>query len=313
MSKPILVAGSLAYDRIMDFPGFFRDHFLADHLHNINVSFMVSPPSVQFGGTGANIAYTLKLLGETADIAECAGNDFVPFADNLKTLGISTDLIQIHEDEPTASAFIITDQGDNQITAFSEGAHGKKYEKNIDASKYGVALIGTLTTENALYIAGVCNKGGLPYFFDPGQKITAYTTEELKQLTDGAKILFMNDYELRLISDKTGWGESDLAKNVDTLIITLGGEGSRVVTKDSEKKIEAAPVPKIVDPTGAGDAYRAGFLKGYVLGLPAETCAKMGSVAGAYCVEVYGTQKHHFTPDEFKKRYEETYHETVSF
>src|SRR6185437_12850927 len=209
MNNKILIAGSVAFDRIMDFPGLFRDHFLADRLHNINVSFLVNPPEVQFGGTGANIAYTLKLLGESATIAECAGSDFAPFSENLRSLGLSDEMIQTHDDLPTASAYIITDQGDNQITAFSEGAHARPYEKTINAQDYGVAIVGTMSTQNALKITDTCKKGGLPYFFDPGQKLTAYAPDELKTMSEGAKILFVNDYELRLLSNKTGWSEAD--------------------------------------------------------------------------------------------------------
>ncbi len=312
MPKSLLIAGSLAYDRIMDYDGYFRDNFIPEGLHNINVSFMVNAPKVEFGGCSANIAYTLKLLGESADIADCVGNDFAPFATYLETLGIPTNAVQIYDDTPTASAYIMTDKDENQITAFSEGAHAKPYTKEINFGSYRSVFISTVAIKNALTIATACKAVNVPYSFDPGQKLTMYTGEELKTIATGADMLFMNDYESKLFCEKTGWTEADIVANVNVLVITLGKDGSRIITKNGEEKVPAVTVEKVIDPTGAGDAYRAGFLKGLALGFPHALCAKMGSVAGAYAVECHGTQNHTFTKDAFIARYTATYNESLS-
>ncbi len=311
MSKPILVSGSLAYDRIMDFDGYFRDHFIAEGLHNINVSFLVSPPNVEFGGCAGNIAYTLSLFKESVDIVDSAGNDFERYRVRLSELGVNTDTIQTYDDMPTASAYIMTDKDDNQITAFSEGASARSYEKEIDVKKYDIAILGTASIETTLRVAHACKEAGTPYIFDPSQKLTAFSGEELRECTEGAKILIVNDYELKMLCEKTEWSEPDLLTKVETLVVTLGKNGSRVVTKDGEENVPAVGVEKIIDPTGAGDAYRAGFLKGYIREKSLVVCAKMGSIAAAYAIECYGTQNHTFTKDEFDARYLTTHGESL--
>jgi adenosine kinase len=311
MQKPVLISGSLAYDRIMDFDGFFRDHFVADALHNINVSFLVSPPEVEFGGCAGNIAYSLSLFKEEADIAEVAGNDFEDYHKRLNKLTIGTDLIQIADGVPTASAYIMTDKGDNQISAFSEGASAHVYEKEIDVSRYALVLIGTASTKNSHALAERCKAGAVPYFFDPSQKLTAYTSDQLRSLIEGAAGLLVNDYELKMLMEKTGWSEEDIKAKVAFIIVTLGKDGSRVVTKDGDERVNAAPVSEVVDPTGAGDAFRAGFLKGYIRQKPLTVCARMGSVAAAYAIESYGTQNHTFDKTAFDARYEAAYGEAI--
>lgn len=313
MSKSILVSGSLAYDRIMDFPDLFRDHFIADKLHSISVSFSVSPPTVEFGGTAGNVAYTLALLHETPSIVSTVGHDFEDYRKHFESLGIGTDLIRVATDLPTSSAYIITDKADNQITAFSVAAGNIPYEKTLEASGCGAAMIGANCVKDMVHIPDFCRKNRIPFFYDPGQKIPSLSADELKKGMEGATAVFANDYELALIKEKTGLDESGIVNLAHALVVTYGAEGSLLKTKDGEERIPAAKVETVVDPTGAGDAHRAGFLKGFVSGAKLSICAKVGSVAGAYAVERYGTQNHRFTAEEFKARYEAAYGETIPF
>lgn len=308
--KPVLVSGSLAYDRIMDFPGLFKEHFLADALHNINVSFLVNAPSEQFGGCAGNIAYSLALAGGTPEIAAMAGCDFAKYDEWLAKNGVGTAAIQTLDDTATSSAYIITDGADNQIAAFSPSAGGKDYSLPLDAGRYALAIIGPAAVENMMKVARVARAGNLPYLFDPGQQIPAMSADDMREAIESAQGALMNDYELKMISEKTGWSEADIVGKVEFLIVTLGAEGSRIITTSGEEKVAAIKVGKPVDPTGAGDAYRGGFIRGLTAGLPLPECAKLGSVVAAYAVECYGTQNHRFTLDELKSRYEGAYNES---
>lgn len=303
----ILVSGSLAYDRIMDFPGKFRDHFLPDKLHSISVGFSVSTPIEQFGGTAGNIAYTLSLLEEHPEIIGSAGSGFSPFREHLLKHGIDTESIQIIDGIPTASAYTITDEDDNQISAFSGEACEKPYAKLIDLKRYARAIVSPGCVEDMTAIPELCRANGLPFFFDPGQRIPALSKEQLESGVTGADVVFANDYEMGLIEEKTGLDERGLLTKAKALVITYGVEGSRIVTNEGEKRIASTHVEHPVDPTGAGDAYRAGFLKGALASLPLEACASLGSVAAAYAVEKYGTQNHSFTLQEFRARFEAAY------
>lgn len=306
----ILVSGSLAYDRIMDFPGLFKDHFLQDKLHNINVSFGVEGVEQNFGGCAGNIAYNLSLLGQEPTIISTAGSDFSTYKAYLEKIGIATSQIHIDGNDFTSAAYILTDKADNQIAAFSFGAGKKKYEPLPDTKGVACAILGAGSLDDLRALPAYYREKGLSYFYDPAQEIPLLSADELKDGIEGAAGVFGNDYEFGLITEKTGWDEKTIAQKAGMAVITYGEKGSRVATKDGETKVEAAPIKEVVDPTGAGDAFRAGFIAAHLAGQQPKVCAQAGSIAAAYAVEHYGTQNHTFTLEEFKKRYQEAYGET---
>jgi adenosine kinase len=311
MDKPVLICGSIAYDRIMNFGGNFSEHFMPDKLHAINVSFFVSPPKEEFGGTGGNIAYSLSLLGTRADVAATVGDDFQRYAHWLSEHQVSLEPVVRREDIPTASGYIMTDSKDNQITAFSGGAAVYPYEKEILYTNYAAAIVSPTNKDDMVRVSKEAKEAGVPFFFDPGQQIPMLSGEEIKEAIEGAEGVLVNDYECSLIMDKTGWSVEDMAKRAGFIVVTLGAEGTRIITKDGEERVEAVLVEKVVDPTGAGDAYRAGFLHGYLMKLPLSACSKIGSTVAAFAVECYGTQNHRFTLEELKTRFEGAYKESL--
>lgn len=307
----IYISGSLAYDHIMNMPGLFKDYFLADKLHNINVSFFVPDHAEHFGGTGGNIAYSLAHLDEKPSIIATAGNDFDRYKQHLTGAGIDAASIHIDAGKPTAFAYIVTDTSDNQIAAFHPGANGTSYgEWKPEGGSIAIIAPGCLDDMRAfptLYRAS-----GVRFCFDPGQVIPSLSGDELRDGMTDAEAVFCNDYEFSLIQKATGWDEAEVVKHAKTLIITLGGEGSRVISTNGETQVQAAKVNEAKDPTGAGDAYRAGYLKGVQLGWAPEKCAQLGSIVAAYCVEKAGTQGHSFTKEELVARYQGAYGETIT-
>lgn len=310
--QKILVSGSLAYDHIMNFKGLFRDHFMPDKLHNINLSFNIDARQENFGGTGGNIAYNLALLGEKAAIIATAGKDFERYKKHLDERGIDTGSIHIDEKEETAFAYILTDSGDNQIAAYHPGAGAKAYGGEIQMGKDTIAIIAPGCIEDMRVFPGMFRAGNVKYIYDPGQSIPGLTTEELKDGITGAEVVFANDYEFALIDIKTGWKEADIVKVAKTLVVTLGEVGSRVITQEGETLVTAVKAIDNRDPTGAGDAYRAGYILGMSRGLPAATCSKIAAATAVFCVESKGTQSHAFSLDDVKKRYEQAYGEVLS-
>ncbi len=305
----ILVSGSLAYDRIMDFPGEFKDHFLPERLHSLSVSFAVSPPVEQLGGTGGNIAYNLAMLEETPEIIGTAGTDFVHYRQHLMSMNIDPETIELAPNMPTAAAYINTDEKDNQIAAISGAAGFKPYARPIDMKRYAAAVIGAGCIEDMQAIPELCRTAGIPYFFDPGQQIVVLSAEQLLASIAGATVILGNDYEIKMIEEKAGLDESGLLAHAGAVVITYGAEGSRILTQNGETRIPSVRVDRVLDPTGAGDAYRAGFIKGFLAKQPFPICGKIGSTAGAYAVERYGTQNHRFTMEEFRNRYQAAYGE----
>ncbi len=310
MSK-VLVSGSLAYDHIMDFPDLFRNHFMPEKMHNINVSFNVSDHKERFGGTAGNIAYTLKLLSEDATIIATAGNDFSRYADHLKNVGIDIASIHIDESRGTSFAYVMTDRGDNQIAAFHPGAGAKSYGDRVPFEWAKLAIIAPGCLEDMHMLPETYRANKIPFFFDPGQVIVALSSDDIKNGIQGADVVFGNDYELTMIAQKTGWQEAEILEHAKTLVVTLGEEGSRVITRNVELRVKAVKALEARDPTGAGDAYRAGYAKGFLAGMLPEQCAKLGSTSAVFAVESIGTQEHGFTFDDFKKRYEDSYSETL--
>jgi len=305
----ILVFGSLAYDRIMTFPGRFADHILPDKIHVLSVCFVLGGLTEKFGGTAGNIAYTLGLLGDSPTIISSAGKDFEPYAAWLAKQGLTMQGIRRVQDELTAGAYITTDQSDNQITAFNPGAMKMQAGFALDgldpSDTLGIIAPGCLADME--HYCAAFKERGIPFFFDPGQNITAFSGPKLAQMLTGANYLITNDYEMELILTATGLSKADVLDRVGTLITTLGEEGSVLNVKGSETRIPAAKVRGVKDPTGAGDAYRAGLLRGLAQGKPLPVAARMGAVTAAYCVERHGTQEHVFSQDEFRARYEESF------
>ena len=303
----IFVSGSLAYDRIMDFPGYFSDHILPEKLHVLNISFTVNNLVEKFGGTAGNIAYALSLLDEKPIILATIGRDHDMYFEWLAKNHIASDSIKIIEGELTASAYITTDRADNQITGFNPGA--MKYPSSFDFNRVNpegsIAIIAPGNLQDMMKYSHACKDRGIDYIFDPGQSLPMWNEPELIQCIAGSKILISNDYELDLITSKTGLDKKRLLERTGTIISTLGELGSCVYTPDCEIEIPPIKPRVVVDPTGAGDAYRAGLIKGLIQGKNITECAMMGSACASFPIEQYGTQEYYFSPEEFKERLDE--------
>ncbi len=304
MKKNIIVSGSLAYDRIMNFPGYFSEHILPEKIHMLNVSFQVDGIKEKFGGTAGNIAYALSLLGEHPVVSGTIGLDYHRYFEWLANNGIATNNIKIIENEFTASAYITTDRADNQITGFHPGA--MKYPTSLDFDKLNpketIVIVSPGNLDDMLSYPRLCKARGFDYIFDPGQSLPMLEAGNLTQAIEGCRILIANDYELELIISKTGLKKEALLKLANIIIVTQGELGSLVSTPDDEIKIPAVIPKKAVDPTGAGDAYRGGLISGLVREKSIKDCAKMGSVCASFCVECYGTQDYRFSKEEFNER-----------
>ncbi len=302
----ILVSGSIAYDNIMNFPDLFRNHFVADKLHNINVSFNVSEHNEHFGGTAGNISYNLKLLGESPTILTTVGKGFERYEKHLQSLEIDTASIHRNQEKSTSFAYILTDKGDNQIAGFHLGAGETPYGE-FPTNEAALAIIAPGCFDDMRDFPSVYRRAEVPFFFDPGQVIPALPIESLREGFEGAAAVFGNDYEFSMLSKRLGWNEKEMLQHTKMLVITLGDKGTRLVTNDGEVTVSAVPAKEVLDPTGAGDSYRAGFMKGFLAGLPPETCAKIGSAVAVYCVETRGTQEHRPSMSEIAARFETAY------
>jgi len=300
----IIVSGSLAYDRIMDFPGHFSDHILPEKIHVLNVCFQVDGMKEKFGGTAGNIAYALTLMGERPAISATIGRDYHQYFEWLTKIGISSESIKIVENEFTASAYITTDQADNQITGFNPGA--MKHSSSLDFDglnpKETLMIISPGNLEDMVNYPRMCKAKGIDYIFDPGQSLPMLDANDLIEAIEGCLILISNDYELDLIMSKTGLSKQTLRQRARTIIVTLGESGSKVFTQGCEISVSAVQPTKVEDPTGAGDSYRGGLISGLIRGKDIEQCARMGSVCASFAVECYGTQEYRFSPEEFNQR-----------
>jgi adenosine kinase len=300
----IIISGSMAYDRIMDFPGKFSDHILPDKIHVLNVCFQVNGIKEKYGGTAGNIAYALTLMGEKPLICATIGHDYQKYFKWLAKNGLSTENIKIIADEFTAGAYITTDRSDNQITGFNPGA--MKYQSTLDFSKLDpedtIVIVSPGNFEDMVNYPRACKNKGIDYILDPGQSLPMWDKQDLIQAIEGCRILIVNDYELSLIISKTGLDKKALLEMTGTIITTLGESGSQISMREREIAVPAFRVKKVVDPTGAGDSYRGGLLCGLVHGKNIEQCARMGSVCASFSIENYGTQEYSFTPEEFNER-----------
>jgi len=315
----ILVFGSIVYDRIMDFPGLFKDYILPDQIHNLNVSFVVREFKETFGGAGANIAYNLYLLGEKSVLCGAVGKDFDKYKNHFNNINLAG--VKIYSQEYTASAYIITDKNDNQITGFFPGA--MKHKSRIpNFNKKDLVIISPANPVEMLDLVDKCQKKNVSFIFDPGQQVIQFTKNQLRYALKSASIYIVNDYELSLTKKITGYSLDAIKQAAGILITTLGSKGSVIEINYNNElgrfKIPAAEVKQVKDPTGAGDAYRAGLIKGIKNELKYFQCRDyfrmdwrkiglQGSVCSAYAVESYGTQNHKFTLNQFKNRYQSTY------
>jgi adenosine kinase len=307
----ITVTGSLAFDYIMDFPGYFGDHIMPDKIHKLNLSFLVNTLKKQNGGTAGNIAYNLALLNCPVSILGSGGSDFLEYSKFLEDAGVDISQIKISQESLTSSAFIMTDKDDNQITGFYPGAMTENADLKVPSSDF--VVISPNDPVAMVNFATQTKQAGINYMMDPGMQLPALGPSDLKNMIDGAEILIGNDYEISLLSNKLQLTSNKLLENIKILITTLGEKGSIIQTKDQKIAVKSGKPKEVVDPTGAGDAYRAGFLAGYLKKLDLKTCGQMGSVASCYAIEKYGTTSHSFSLEEFKKRYKENFGENLTY
>ena len=301
----IVVTGSIAYDYLMSFPGKFTEHFLPEHMNRVSLSFLVDTMDKRRGGCAPNIAYTLALLGERPRLMATAGEDFGEYRAWLEAAGVDTSLAKQIDGKFCASFFCSTDVDNNQIASFYTGAMADAGQLSFwTARDCGLAIISPNDPGAMVQYAEECRTLNIPFIFDPGQQCARMAGEELRDGVTGATMVIVNDYELELLRQKTGLDESDLLKVAKTLIVTRGENGSSVLTRDGRVDVSAVTPDRIVDPTGVGDAFRGGLMKGMALRLPYETCARMGSVAATYALEHLGGQSHAYSWEEFKRRYE---------
>lgn len=322
MKPQILVSGSVAYDQIMDFAGRFKDNILPEKIHILNVSFFIEQLKESFGGTAGNIAYNLALLGERPTILANVGSDFSSYRRWLQKNKIDISQIKVSKNEKTPVAYIITDQDDNQIAGFYPGAMAKSYElrtKDLEQkfkvqgskSNVAIAIVSPQNPVDMIKLPEIFKKKKIPYIFDPGQQITSLNGGQLRGAIPGSKVLIGNDYEINLISKKTGWSNGDLLKKTEILVTTLGEKGSVIKTGKLVYRIPPAKPKNTSDPTGAGDAYRAGLIYGLLRGWPLEKVGRLAGLVAVYTVEKYGTQTHKFTWKSLAKRYRQNFGERL--
>lgn len=305
-----MICGSVAYDTILVFPDHFNSHILPDRLHILNVSFLVPEMRREFGGCAANIAYGLRLLGDLGVPMATAGSDFEPYRARLAGLGIPLDHIRVVDDAYTAQAFITTDLDDNQITAFHPGAMQLAHLNHIaDARRFEVALgiIAPDGRQAMLEHAAQFAQESIPFIFDPGQGLPMFGGPELEAFMAQARWVALNDYEWSLFSQRTGLSVGEVAARVEALIITRGAAGSVIHAAGRTFEIPPAAPKAVIDPTGCGDAYRAGLIHGLLRGLDWPTTGRVASLMGSIKVESRGPQNHSFTPAEFRQRYRHSF------
>ena len=303
-----LICGSLAYDTIMVFQDRFKNHILPDKVHILNVSFLVPRMRREFGGCAGNIAYNLKLLGGDPLPMATVGQDFGPYREHFQDCGIRMDHIKVLPDLFTAQAFITTDLDDNQITAFHPGAMMRSHENHVgDASGVKLGIVGPDGREAMLQHARDFAAAGIPFIFDPGQALPLFSGEEFRQFIELADYVTVNDYESNLLGERTGWSAEQIAAKVKAYIVTRGAQGSIIHAGGADHVIPPAHERRVSDPTGCGDAYRAGLLFGIERGCDWPTTGRMASLMGALKVEHPGTQNQRFDYAEFAEQFRQQF------
>ncbi|MFN2644396.1 MAG: carbohydrate kinase family protein [Burkholderiales bacterium] len=302
-----LITGSIAYDTIMVFPDRFRNHLLADQLHILNVCFLTPEMRREFGGTAGNIAYNLKLLGEDPLIMATLGEDSGPYLERLRRLGLATEHLKTIAGQFTAQAFITTDLDDNQITAFHPGAMNYAHQNHVADGIAELAIIAPDGKEGMLQHARECAERDMRVLFDPGQGLPMFSGEELNRFIDLADYVAVNDYEGKLLEERTGRALEELARRVDALVYTQGAKGSLIIADGKRHEIPCVTADAVVDPTGCGDAYRAGLLYGIAHGWDWPSTGKLGSLMGAIKVASRGAQNHALVRDEIEARFKRAF------
>jgi adenosine kinase len=301
----IVVTGSIAYDYLMSFPGKFTEHFLPEHMNRVSLSFLVDTMDKRRGGCAPNIAYTLALLGERPRLMATAGQDFGEYRQLLDSAGVDTSLVKVVDGKFTASFFCSTDQESNQIASFYTGAMAHAAELSFrSAPECRLAIISPNDPLAMVQYAAECRTLRVPFIWDPGQQCARMSGDELAEGINGAALVICNDYEFELIRQKTGLDEAGVLDRGGVLVVTRGEEGCTIVERSGTTDVAAVTPHSIVDPTGVGDAFRSGFMKGMNAGAPYTVCAQLGSVAATYALEHLGGQSHSFTWQEFASRYE---------
>jgi adenosine kinase len=303
-----LICGSLAYDTVMVFEGRFRDHILPDRLHVLNVSFLAPSMRRNFGGCAGNIAYNLKLLGGEGRIMATCGHDFAPYQAWLRDCGIAADHVRAIESEFTAQAYITTDLDNNQITAFHPGAMNHSHRNTVESARgITIGIVSPDGRQGMIDHAAQFAAAGIPFMFDPGQGLPMFDGAALRSFIAQASWIAVNDYEASLLVERTGESLERIAAQIEALIVTLGAEGSRIYTKEGCLTIPAAKPRVLADPTGCGDAYRAGLLYGLQRGFDWPVTGRIASLMGAIKMEHHGTQQHRLTQTEFRSRYRDNF------
>ncbi|MEJ2207726.1 MAG: carbohydrate kinase family protein [Anaerolineae bacterium] len=313
-STDIVITGSVAYDYLMFFPGRFREHILPDQIHQISLSFLVESMRKQRGGCAPNIAYTLALLGERPTVMATVGQDFGEYRAWLDNQGIDTSAIVEIESEFTSSFFVNTDQDNNQIASFYMGAMGWADHLSFHDlhREVELAIISPNAPAAMNKYVGECQEMGIPYIYDPSQQIIWLTADDLLKGARGARILIVNEYEFGMIQNKTGLSEAELLVLPQVTIVTRGEEGSTIYAPGQTLSIPAVPPQPLVEPTGVGDGYRGGLIKGMLKGLPWQTTGRIASLAAAYVLEQEGTQNHAYSLADFVERYRLTFDDDLS-
>jgi adenosine kinase len=312
-SKRALICGSVAFDTIMVFQDRFRNHILPDKIHMLNVSFLVPQMRREFGGCAGNIAFNLKLLGDVGLPMATVGKDFGLYEDWMRNNGVPLDHIRVIDSEHTAQGFVTTDLDDNQIWAFHPGAMQQSHQNQIsDAKDVAIGIVAPDGRDGMIEHAAQFAAAGIPFIFDPGQGLPMFSGEELRAFIKQATWVAVNDYEWQLVQEKTRLSAGDITSQVQALIVTRGAEGSIIHTRGREIAIPAARPEAVVDPTGCGDAYRAGLIHGLLHGLDWETTGRIASLLGAIKIETRGTQNHTFTKSQFEQRYQASFGATLS-
>jgi adenosine kinase len=306
----IIVAGSIAYDHIMEFPGYFSEQIIAEKADNLSISFLVKSLKKVRGGSAPNIAYNLALTGQKVEILGTVGNDFESYRKWLEENGVGTGLVRVREDDFTASCFINTDLSGNQITGFYPGAMA--YDELISMSDIPMddVLMVIIAPTDPAAMNKWCDELqniGIPYLYDFGMQIPRMQPEDLIKGILGARIVIFNEYEYEMMRKKTGLTMDDILDRVEIAVVTLGEKGSELRSRNETVRVRAARPTRIADPTGAGDAYRAGLLKGYFEGAGLEKMGKYASVTSVYAIEQLGATEHRYMLDEFYERYRENY------
>ncbi len=303
-----LICGSFAYDTIMVFHDRFKNHILSEQVHILNVSFLVPDLRREYGGCAGNIAYNLSLLGGDGLPMGTVGSDFAPYAEWMDRNGIRRDHLRVIDDAYTAQAYITTDQDDNQITAFHPGAMNFSHHNRVtDVDGIGIGMVSPDGRQGMIEHAEQFAAAGIPFVFDPGQGMPMFDGDELLRFAEQATWMAFNDYEMRLMIERTGRSLEQLAGMVEAIVVTRGGEGSTIHVGDRRIDIPAAPIEAAVDPTGCGDAYRAGLLYGLMNDMDWETTGRIAALMGAIKIEHAGTQNHRFDREAFMARFEQAF------